>query len=278
MDATTAQFKKWVDGFSGCDGGGLRERGIWFCGVEWGQEWSEDAFRKELAQNVTRPQPYDKNKLEGLLFGGLRPEESPNKFKFNQIMARLYMVIHGAKTKENEFREVKEQFLKINPPPFTEESDFLKLNLFPVACPRIVDWPAHYRKATGFEKKEDYYNWCRYESGRFLFLQNLTQRYRPRLIICCQAASAIAGGEKDFLLAFNGRIEKPALEPIRLVCGKERKFEGQAKLFALRATETLLWVVPFFGRGSPLMANENIRVLGQHMAKHQSYFAGQRAA
>lgn len=53
------EFAKWATGHSGCDGGDIGSRqhpSIWFCGIEWGGDYSDNQELIDLfLENVEQP-------------------------------------------------------------------------------------------------------------------------------------------------------------------------------------------------------------------------------
>jgi hypothetical protein len=233
--AVNAKFAKWAKGFAGCDGGNL-EGSIWLCGIEWGLG-KPHTLEKELQEDVTQP-PQRYKKADDVLRG---PDRRP--YPFNRMFLKLVAAMHGRPL------EAYKAMANEQPFPFHRESDYFKLNLFPVAFQKVdaALWDQQYRAATGLASREEYLRWCR--ENRFPMIRSWMKQGQPKLIV-----SVGLSNMEDFHGAFG-------------IGGTEHEEIIQGKRLVWFADDTTtVAVVPFPTSPSGLNSNEAIQEFGQRLS------------
>jgi hypothetical protein len=213
----TPAFAKWASGFSGCDGGNLRGS-VWFCGIEWGAGQDHD-LATELRHSVSSPpQLYESHE------DVLRDRVSGKHYPCNVKLLKLIAAMRGQQVAE--YRRVAQE----TPFPFHCDSDYFKLNLFPVAFQKVDPqlWNDKYKSATGLATREEYLEWCR--EHRFPQIRSWMALGQPKLVVGVGSSC-----KDDFRQAFG-------------FMGAENKesIEGRP-LFWMSKGETVLAVIPFLG-------------------------------
>src|SRR6266513_2843372 len=129
-------FEKWAKGFSGCDGGNLNGS-VWFCGIEWGTGKEHD-LEIELKGSVSEP-PQNYESADVNL-----------QYPYNIKLMKLIAAMQGGSVAN--YRRVAYR----TPFPFHRDSDFFKLNLFPVAFTKVDPrlWVDKYKHTTGLSTRE----------------------------------------------------------------------------------------------------------------------------
>ena len=113
----TERFAKWAVEFSGCDGGD--PRGIWLCGIEFGQGHTEENLN--LEEDLSKPGYVGGNGWECW-----EMKEFPKR-QYNQKALKLLCALAGHDvTKYREFYEAKRCF--------GENSGYFKLALLNPEC------------------------------------------------------------------------------------------------------------------------------------------------
>lgn len=171
-----------------------------------------------------------------------RPEGGSHPF--NQMFLKLVVAMRG--------RDVQEymSLLDETPFPFHKESDFFKMNLFPIAFPADEDelWTEEHTAATGLASKPAYREWCR--ESRFPRIRSWVRRGRPRLIIAVGLAR-----EDEFQRAFDLQG-----------ANRDEWIEG-ARLRWMSDGRTILAVVPFPHSSAGLNSNSRIQAFGERLSE-----------
>jgi hypothetical protein len=228
----TQDFEKWANGFSGCDGGNLHAK-VWFCGIEWGGEQGHP-LERELGLSVSEPpQLYQ------------TPGDILQWPHYGVRLMKLIAAIRGRSIADYE------QIAYATPFPFHRDSDYFKLNLYPVAYRNLQGrrWPAHYCALTGIPTVEAYLQWCR--EHRFPRIRSWVERGQPKLIV-----GVGKGHRDDFLRAFGSS------KPIQEECVEGFRFlRTEAD-----AGKSCLAIIPFLGhqRGC-LNSDKGIQAVGQRL-------------
>ena len=232
--AVDPEFAKWAKGFSGCDGGNL-EGSIWLCGIEWGLGKSH-TLKEELQEDVTRPPQKYKNADDVRRPPGGRP------YPFNTMFLKLVAAMRGWPLEKYKAIANEEPF------PFHRESDYFKLNLFPVAFPEVDPalWK-QYSAETGLSSRAEYLQWCR--ENRFPKIRNWVKQGQPKLIVCV-GLSCI----EDFHSAFGISGKRHEETPI----------QGRRLVWFADDTTTLA-VVPFPTQ-SGLNSDQSIQAFGRRLS------------
>lgn len=161
----TPDFDKWAKGYSGCDGGNLRGT-VWLCGIEWGLGKGHD-LSQELKRTVARPPQNYKVPEDNL------------RYQYNVKAMKLFTAMRGRDV--DGFRSTAFE----TPFPFHKESEYFKLNLFPIAFKALKQkrelWNEKYGKLTGLSTPDNYLDWCR--KNRFPRMRRWVETGSPKLII-----------------------------------------------------------------------------------------------
>jgi len=193
---------------------------------------------KEMTRSVSRPPQLYKTADDVLR----SPEGNP--YPFNRMFLKLVAAMRG--------RSV-EDYIELasgQPFPFHRNSDYFKLNLFPVAFQKVSAalWDKHYRKATGLSSRSEYIQWCR--ENRFPAVRSWVRRGRPRLIVSVGLSEV-----ENFKEAFG-------------IKGQEHEEIIDRRRLAWFADETTLAaVVPFPTSPSGLNSNQAIQAFGDRLAE-----------
>lgn len=181
-------FKDWACSLSGCDGGNINA-GTWLCGIEWGGGSDDDAYYKELPNQI-------KN-------GALTPEQGFYDWKdsvtypYGRSFAKLYSAIDGERV-EDYFELLSNKW---------DGSEIFKLNLYPIAFDSTdADLWQKYRmnEITGFDEKHLFQTWC--FTNRFPYFSQLRKEKCPKLIICTGVSYL-----RDFFICFGGNDANSAM-------------------------------------------------------------------
>jgi len=237
-------FIKWAQSFSGCDGGNINGK-IWLCGIEWGGgDYSiELDFQKEtLLMNSSIPHrtPEDRNKI-------LRNENRRSTYDINAY--KLLSVIH----EEKSLKMIDYRAWVNRVKPFEENSDYFKLNLYPISFKTTNDalWNENWKQKTGIENKYLYRLSC--WKYRFPIFKELVNTYNPQLILCVGKSYTT-----DYLLAFEG------LEKINFSGNiKTESIENDELLWLnINNNQTILCITPFLTNAGNLVGNDKISKFG----------------
>ena len=136
---------------------------------------------------------------------------------------------------------------QVTPFPFHRNSDFFKLNLFPIAFQRVDAqlWTGKYEAATGLSTREEYLEWCRRK--RFPVMRSWVEHGQPKLIV------GVGSSYKDDFrraFGFEGTETKEIME------GKELAWMSKDR--------TVLAVIPFLGKFQ-LASDKQLQAFGQRL-------------
>jgi len=233
-------FRAWVKGYSGFQGGDSGDECIWFCGIEYGGAVGLEKLKK-----------YSKNIPSEIPSETVDECKESMKFGYNR---KLWKILKGT-------LEIDQ-----NNKLFGEGSGFAKLNLFPLNFPTdncalidetLVDF-------TGFLTKAEYRAWC--VQYRFPVIQKLCLKKNPKVVV-----GTSTGHLLNFVLAFSGRDKihneiKNLTDSQRCFpdthSAKRTKYIYHLKINESEGRDTLLIVVPFLGGPSGLNADKELEQLG----------------
>lgn len=219
-------FEEWALGFSGCDGGNPKGC-VWLCGLEYG---GDDTAEWLCFPDVSCPAAIDPK------------DETFLTHQYNWRALKLLAALKGIQPAEYR-RLFRSQSC------FASESDYFKLNLYPIAFKDTshTRWTAWLEKKTGFHTKQEYLTWC--QTHRFSQLRRWASEHAPRLIVCTGITHA-----REFCLAFGGTPES--------ICQAEAA--GKAiRYFTTNDGRTLVAVIYFFGGAHGLRSDEELRATGE---------------
>lgn len=235
----TPQFQTWAQGFAGCDGGNLNGS-IWFCGIEWGTG-KDHHLQTEMLTDVSQPRQLYQSGEDVL-----RDRVSGRRYQLNERLLKLIAAINGQPIAE--YKSLASE----NPFPFHRNSDYFKMNLFPIAYRSLNDrtWSEDYAVATGIATLAGYLDWCKHH--RFPRIRSWMERSNPRLIICYGMLSKV-----DFHDAFGGS------EP-----WQTEQISALPLLWKLtNAGKTRLAIIPFLRPGRGVLSSaEQLQAFGQRLA------------
>jgi hypothetical protein len=233
-------FRAWVKGYSGFQGGDSGDQCIWFCGIEYGGAVKLEDLEKD-SKDIPSEIP-NENEAEC---------RDSMKFGYNR---KLWKILKGT-------LEIDQ-----NNKLFGEGSGFAKLNLFPLNFPTdncalidetLVDF-------TGFLTKAEYRAWC--VQHRFPEIHKLCLKKNPKVVV-----GTSTGHLLNFVLAFSGRDKihneiNNLTDSQRCFPGthtaKRKKYIYHLKINEAEEKDTLLIVVPFLGGASGLNADKELVQLG----------------
>jgi hypothetical protein len=226
-------FEIWAKSYSGIDGGCLKRNGHWFCGIEFGGEYTDLEF--EFNKGHIKLPSVSKDLIHASFL----------KYQFNSKLAKIYTVAMGQPLKQ--WMEFSKSIGFC-----TATSNTIKFNLYPIACKESSEhlWTENHYKRTGFPTKALYKAWC--QQYRFPLFKKLRDTYKPEIIICTGATYT-----REFLLAFGGANHvflKPKQSKL-----KSSKTSHFIQEFSLE--ETKLFVIPFLGR--QLNSNDALNEVGE---------------
>lgn len=241
-------FSKWAVGFSGCDGRNPHGK-IWLCGIEWGGP-GFDNLSTAISESVIEPPEGCQNQSEN------------TKFQFNLKAMKLIAAMQGLSV--TRYKEIVNQ----SPFPFHANSNFFKINLFPIAFPkdRSELWTNSCDQATGFSTKKSYQDWCRL--NRFPAMKGWVERYVPEIVICVSS-----GYRDDFFIAFAGANQDTPINSVEVLNGKKLQWvlSNQAR--------TIVAVIPFLGGVHGLNSNKLLESFGIEIGRlHRSHVDKSNAA
>lgn|GEM_PF-457665 len=230
--SVTSAFEKWAKGFSGCDGGNLKGD-VWFCGIEWGLGKDHPIDEELKADRSKPPQEYRS------------PEEILKYPNVGIRLIKLITAMRGGSVQEYSRIAFETPF------PFHKQSQYFKLNLFPVACKDTqAPWTEALKEATGFPTKAECLQWCR--RNRFPEMRFWVEKGKPKLIVGFGAR-----WEADFRKAFGFGASKGTTETV----------EGQ-KLIWMQNDDSILAIIPFLGwQGGLLNRDDSIQAFGKRLAQ-----------
>ncbi len=245
-------FAKWAKSYSGCDGGNP-ERSIWLCGIEWGLSSKQYPHPKEYYKKEFRDElPTPENEFYKL--------DSPDdhlSYNFSRIMAKLYTAIETGTVKDYQAMAKKL---------FSDSTDILKINLYPVAFPNERDalWEEYgLDQITGLPSKPVYRMWCYFH--RFPVFRKLVAEKKPRLIVCAGTTYV-----ESFFSCFGDSNQVEHIHKEEIFPESENNGKARTLYWAALSADTRLAVVPFFGRPSGLNSDALIEKFGQRLKAIQT--------
>jgi len=223
----TQDFEKWATGFSGCDGGNLHGP-VWFCGIEWGTG-AEHELEEEFKLPVSEPPQFYEGPGDNL------------KYQFNVKLLKLIAAMRGRSV--SDYKCVANE----TPFPFHRDSEFFKLNLFPVAFKKVGPqlWIDTYKNATGLSTRGAYLKWCR--DNRFPKIRSWMELGQPKLVVGVGSHT-----KDDFQKAFGFKGAE-----------NEENIEGK-KLVWMSNGKAILAVIPFLGQFH-LNSNQRLQAFGERL-------------
>lgn len=165
----TIEFEQWAINYGGCDGGdigSLTQKSIWICGIEWGGKITPEDLLLDMTCDVKKPP------------SGYECWRQNLAWIYNWQVMKLLACIHGYNLKQyKKFTEDVQPFVQ-------SKTGFFKMNLYPIAFRNTShdNWQTDYGTLTGFNKKQDYINWC--NAYRLPRIATWCKNYSPRIIIC----------------------------------------------------------------------------------------------
>lgn len=214
-------FPGWDSG----DPGTPENRSIWLYGIEPG---GIDSIQDAINQEVPPPENSDVANYSVKCQWELR------KWPFNRKAHMLISVVEGMPVNIPTFVQDVRRYAEVQKIFERDCKGYFKGNLFPQINPNVGTWSEAARMRTGFEKKEEFYNFCR---SYFANLHNIVQKHKPRLFI-----GVGIGQSQDFA---------------KVVCGECVDFDvrsftvnGHRKRIFLKSGDIPLAVVPHLTGGS----------------------------
>ena len=247
--AVKQTFAKWATSYSGCDGGQPNES-IWFCGIEWGLGSKNDPanyYSKEFPGEIEKPQDS---------FESLKDPKGHLSYNFGRILTKLYTAIQTG-TVEG-YQEMAEKL-------YSENTDILKLNLYPVSFPNESDhlWEEYgLERITGLPSKPVYRMWCYFH--RFPVFRKLVNEAKPRLIVCAGTTYV-----ESFFSCFGDSRQIEHIHKENIVAISEKNGKARTLYWSSLSPETKLAVVPFFGGRYGLNSDALIEQFGRRLKKIQ---------
>lgn len=226
-------FAKWATGFSGCDGGNPGGS-TWICGIEYGGGETEGKFQ---FTDVTEP---------AYVGGEIYDRGDFLKYRYNWKAVKLLAALDGRDVKNYaKFYEDRQCF--------NRQSDYFKLNLFPLGFRNTSHshWTEWIATKTGIPTKDEYLRWC--IAHRFPALRSWVEKYSPKLVVCTGITYADwfheAFGEED------DRI-------IDTTAGGKL-----VRSFVTNGGKTLIAVTYFFGGRYGLKSDPELAATAKHIAE-----------
>lgn len=174
------EFIEYALGFNDFDGGNP-EAEIWICGIEPGGLLPDNLTYNESRKDNNGLPYWDES------YRATLKNEHLNVWFFEQRVVKLLLELNKIQTSNIE------EFIQNEL--YDEQGACFKINLYPLNCFRLSVWTKNHIRLSGFEDKDNYYQWCR--QYRFARLTELVQRFNPSVLICT--------GKNvwdDFILAF----------------------------------------------------------------------------
>jgi hypothetical protein len=240
LSQATQDFRAWVKGYSGFQGGDSGEKRIWFCGIEYGGV-PKLADLKKASKDIPSEIPNEN-------------EDKCKKSMTFQYNRKLWKILKGPLEIQHDYQL------------FGKGSGFLKLNLFPLdfkkdSGPLMQEDLVEF---TGFATKAVYRAWC--ILNRFPQMHRLCVDKNPKVVVGTSTVHLL-----NFVLAFSGQAEIhkkmenlsssqryfPNTDP-----AKRKKYIYHLKINETEGKDTLLIVVPFLGGQSGLNADKELEQLG----------------
>ncbi len=237
------KFKVWATtSFGGCDGGNPSGK-TWLCGIEWGGGETPEQLEEYLYKDFVEGEIPSAVHFDGSVPDALRYPS------YNLRAAKLLALLAGKNTMEKEAVKKWYRDERI----FSRESDYFKLNLYPISFKDTNGDRWNFSDLTGFKDKTKYIEWC--HSTRFQFFRDKVETYKPQIIICTGIEYA-----EEFRLAFGQDREK-----FQVVSVGEKPTEKQIKYFRTNQGKTLVAVTYFFGGRFGLNSDAKLRATGEKL-------------
>ncbi len=233
----TREFEVWANGFSGCDGGNIGDksnRGIWFCGIEWGGGFNDKSvieLKKIFAEKINIPPAGYENWKDNLAY------------IYNWQAMKLLSVINGENLKN--YKTFAE---KVKPFTIESEGSYFKMNLYPLPFKKTSHllWDDRFSQSTGFSNKQEYIDWIKLK--RFPVMREWTKKYSPKLVICTGITY-----QNDFFRAFGDTEMELRTESI----------DNRQLIYGFNKEKTLVVVIPFMVNRNGLTKNVSIQKFGE---------------
>lgn len=236
-ETPSQSFARWATSFSGCDGGdigSIRNRSIWFCGIEWGggHAANVDELNTMFSHDVSSPPTgYDEWKHN-------------LAYIFNWQAMKLLAAIDGRQL--SDYKSFAEEAQ-----PFTVgSSGYFKMNLYPLAFRNTshAHWVSEFSQATGFSEKSAYLQWIK--SRRFPAMKSWVEKHMPKVIICAGITYM-----DDFQSAFGDEGMIVTTEHI----------DDRQLCYGVNKQGTLVVVIPFMVNRNGLTRNVSIQKFGERI-------------
>lgn len=235
----TTNFEMWAKNFSGCDGGNIGDkfnRGIWFCGIEWGGGFNDKSvieLNKIFEEEIDIPPR------------GYEDWKDNLAYIYNWQAMKLLAVINGFDLKD--YKKFAEETK-----PFTNGSkaNYFKMNIYPLPFKNTNRslWNNKYFETTGFSNKQEYIDWIKLY--RFPIIREWVKTYLPKLIICTGITY-----KSDFFKAFGDNNIEPTTELI----------DNHQLIYGFNEEKALVVVIPFMVNRYGLIKNTSIQKVGEHI-------------
>jgi hypothetical protein len=232
--SVTEGFSKWAKGFSGCRGN--INGTIWFCGIEYGGNESEEKFQFD---NVAVPADVSNDD----------ERESLLAYQYNKKIAKIYASIIGEDVSNYSQIALRDKL-------FAKGSCVFTTNLYPISFHHDSNylWPEWLYGKTGLPTKSMYRAWC--QLHRFPEMKNWVREHSPKIII-----STGISYKNEFVMAFDGVetiykkkiIEKPTISDRRLFW------------IDINENKTLLVIIPFLGGRYGLNSDSLLDDFGKYL-------------
>ena len=156
--------------------GDLKTAKVWFVGIEEAEEWTEEYLAK-----IERYENKDYDPVESGQILKQEKERSEKGERFTSvfdIMSKIVMRLQDDDWK-NKWKKYRDEKL------FTEGSEALQINLYPLGKKHVGDWLQEYKEWFDFTTKEEYYKWIAEDKrGRFAHILEKKKNLGNPLTIC----------------------------------------------------------------------------------------------
>ncbi len=246
-----SKIKNNQPSFLGIDGGNI-ESDIWVCGLEFGSDLKQmEAYYKS----------YVKTKSIDVYEIPYR-EKCPDYFiksKYDRLLSVLSISLFEKEQLAIPVKsELVDDYLKNKL--YALDSDIFKLNLYPLAK-KDTSWDKRIKNELEVSK-EDYYGI--YFENRKLFLKELVQKFKPKLIICTSPKYY----KDEFIETFYNQNEKSEFQwdYFTTLSGKKFKISVYDKGFSK------VLIIPFLGLGNLLAYSEIIDIANYIKSRFKDLF------